>query len=319
MSKLFLYFSFLLLLATFTSCEKPKNDNVSTGYIDADYVYISAPTSAKISNIYVKKGLRIKTGDKLFALDSYKETAFLAANENLDKALQSYIADMKKGARPEDIKQWQYGSYAIKEMIILTNLLTEMYSFLSVKNAAADQYLWYARQLQYSFIAFSKAIDAHIDYMKLPDRPDKIAAFEMADNAVKSMVPYTKYQLQETIQLSPCDALVFDIFYRKGELPGAGKPVIMLLPDENLKTIFYVNASNIKKIKLGEKVKVYFSEASKDFIPAQITYISPNIQYTDPLIYSLKHNDKLIYMVEAKFAPDDKLSLHPGEVVSVEF
>ncbi|MEI6056838.1 MAG: HlyD family efflux transporter periplasmic adaptor subunit [Lentisphaerota bacterium] len=319
MSKLLLYFSFLLLILTFTSCEKAKNDNLSTGYIDADYVYISAPSSDKIKDLYVKKGSLIKAGDKLFELESYKATAFLGANENLDMALQNYIADMKKGARPEDIKQWQCGAYAIKEMIILTKLLTEMYSFLSVKNAAADQYFWYARQLQYSFIAFSKVIEAHIDYMKLPERPDKIAAFEMADNAIKSMIPYNKYQLQETTQLSPCNALVFDIFYRKGELVQAGKPVIMLLPDDNLKVVFYVNASNIKKIKLGENVKVYFSEESKEFIPAQINYISPNVQYTDPLIYSLKHNDKLIYMVEAKFAPEDKLSLHPGEVVSVEF
>ena len=319
MNKPFLFFIFSFGLLVFTSCEKAKNNNFSTGYIDADYVYISAPSSEKIKELYVKKGFSVKSGDKLFELESYKEKAFLGANENLDIALQNYIADMKKGARPEEIKQWQYAAESIKEIIVLTKLLTEMYSFLSNKNAAADQYFWYSRQAQYAFITLSKAIEAHIEYMKLPERPDKIAAFEMANNAVKSMVPYTQYQLQETIQTSPFDAVVFNIFYRKGELPGMGKPIIMLLPDENFKAVFYVNGTRADKIRLGDKVKVYFSEGSQDFIQAEVNYISPNVQYSDPLIYSLKQKDKLVYMLEAKFAPGDKLKLHPGEVISVEF
>lgn len=319
MSKFFLPFSYLLLSLPFTSCEKVKSDNLSTGYIDADYVYISAPASAKIREIYARKGSDIKTGDKLFELENYKETAFLGANENLDKSLKSYITDMRKGARPQDILQWQNALNSVKELIILAGLESKMYEFLSVRNAAADQYFWFARQIEYALMALSKAIEAHIEYMKLPERPDKITAFEMADNAVKSMIPYTKYQLQETTQISPCDAVVFDLFYRKGELVQAGKPVIMLLPDENFKAVFYVDAGNIKKITFGEKVKVYFSEESKDFILAEVNYISPNVQYTDPLIYSLKNNEKLIFMVEAKFATKDKLRLHPGEIVSVEF
>lgn len=319
MNKLFLFLSSTLLLLIFTSCERVKYDKLATGYIDADYVYISASATEKIREIYVQKGSAIKIGDKLFEMENYKETAFLGTNENLDNALQNYIIDIKKGARPQEILQWQNALNSIKELVILAGLQRKMYEFLSTRNAAADQYFWWARQSEYALTALSKAIETHIDYIQLPERPDKIAAFEMADNALKSMVPYTKYQLQETIQLSPCNATVFDIFYRKGELVQAGKPVIMLLPDDNLKAVFYVNASNIKRISLGDKVKVYFSEESKDFIQAQVNYISPNVQYTDPLIYSLKHNDKLIYMIEAKFSSSNKLKLHPGEVVSVEF
>lgn len=317
MNKLSLSFLPLLMILAVTSCEKAKKDNLSTGYIDADYVYISAPASEKIREVYVKKGATIKAGTKLFEQESYKQIAYLGVNENLDKALQSYIADMQKGARPQEIKQWQYASDAVKEMIILTKLLTKMYSFLSVKNAAADQYFWYARQAQYTFTALSQVIDAHIETMKLPQRPDKIEAFEMANNAVKSMIPYTKYQLQETTQFSPFDAVVFDIFYRKGELVPAGRPVIMLLVADNLKAVFYVDGANIDKVKLGNAVKVYFSD--EKFINAEVNYISPNVQYTDPLIYSLKNNKMLIYMVEAKFPPGDILKLHPGEVVSVEY
>lgn len=303
----------------FTACEKTKNESISSGYIDADYVYISAPSSAKIRKVYVNKGSSVKSADKLFDLENYKEAAYLGTNENLDRAMQSYIADMKKGARPQEILQWLNALNSIKELIILAGLEHKMYKFLSERNAAADQYFWWARQSEFALRALSKAVEAHIDYMKLPQRPDKIVAFEMANDAIKSMTPYSKYQLDETTQLAPCDATVFDIFYRKGEFVQTGKPIIMLLPDENFKVVFFVDGKSIKKVKLNEKVKVYFSEASNEFILARVNYVSPNVQYTDPLIYSLKNDDKLIYMVEAKFDPIDKLSLHPGEVVSVEF
>ena len=308
--------SFLLILLS--SCEKQKEENAATGYVDADYVYISAPSNDKIKEMYVLKGKEVKKGDKLFELESFKSSSMHEANKFMEQSLQSYINDMKKGARQEDIDEWRYGNNAIKEMVILFKLLSEMYQFLSVKNAAADQYYWISRQAQYSFLALSKAIEMHINKLNLPDRPDKIEAFEMAKNAVSSMLPYTQYQFSESVQFSPCDAIIFDIFYRKGELPGSGKPVIQLLPNENIKIVFYVNNTQVSKISLGNKVKVFTESENADFFGAEINYISPNIQYTDPLIYSLKNSEKLLFLVEAKISPSNKYKLHPGEVVRVE-
>ncbi len=317
MHKLLLLIFSLFILTFFSSCEKNNNEELASGYIDADYVYISASCSAKIKNLYTEKGFEVKVGDKLFEQESVKETAFLGTNENMDKALQYYVADMQKGARPQEIIQWQWTLDALKEFIIFAKLQNKMYEFLALKNAAAEQYHWLAKQGELGLTAFSKAVESHIAYMKLPERPDKIAAFEMADRSVKSMIPYTKYQLQETLQTSPCDAVVFDIFYWKGELVQEGKPVIMLLPKDKLKAVFYVKGSEIDKIKLGNTVKVHFGKGK--VIDAKVSYISQNIQYTDPLIYSLKNNEKLLYSVEAQFSPTDILKIHPGEVVSVEF
>ncbi|HBM16595.1 MAG TPA: hypothetical protein DD381_09685 [Lentisphaeria bacterium] len=319
MGKVSLFSFLLVLIILLTGCEKQPDDKTASGYIDADYVYISAPSSEKIIEMYAVKGSIIKTGDKLFEMDNHKSFSMHEANKFMDMALQSFVTDMKKGARQEQIDEWKYINYAVKEMIIFLKLETEMFRFLSEKQAAADQYWWFTRQMQYALIAISKAIDTHQKYIELGQREDKINAFEMADNAVKSMLPYTKYQFTEAVQFSPYDAIVFDIFYRKGELPGAGKPVIMLLPDENLKVVFYISGLKIDTIKLGEKVKVFLSRDKNNFIEGQVNYISQNIQYTDPLIYSLKNDKKLIYKIEAKINPKDKLKAHPGEVVSVEF
>lgn len=43
------------------------------------------------------------------------------------------------------------------------------------------------------------------------------------------------WDVQQTTIVSPVNAKVFDIIYRAGERPSAGKPIISLLPPENIK------------------------------------------------------------------------------------
>ena len=52
-------------------------------------------------------------------------------------------------------------------------------------------------------------------------------------------------------------------------------------------------------------------------VPATLTYISTEAEYTPPVIYSNETRSKLVYMVEARPAPDSKTKLNPGQPVSV--
>ena len=45
--------------------------------------------------------------------------------------------------------------------------------------------------------------------------------------------------------------------------------------------------------------------------------ISPNAEYTPPVIYSRQTSAKLVYRVEAYFSKDQLLAWHPGQPVSV--
>ena len=52
-----------------------------------------------------------------------------------------------------------------------------------------------------------------------------------------------------------------------------------------------------------------------DPVPVRIDYISPQAEYTPPVIYSRETRGKLVYMVEARPAPDAATRLHPGQPV----
>jgi HlyD family secretion protein len=49
----------------------------------------------------------------------------------------------------------------------------------------------------------------------------------------------------------------------------------------------------------------------------KVSFISPQAEYTPPVIYSQENRSKLVFMIEAVFDPDVAAKLHPGQPVDV--
>ena len=58
-------------------------------------------------------------------------------------------------------------------------------------------------------------------------------------------------------------------------------------------------------------------EARSDPIDGTVDYLSPEPEYTPPVLYNRDNRSKLVYMAEAVFAPAAAADLHPGQPVDV--
>ena len=112
--------------------------------------------------------------------------------------------------------------------------------------------------------------------------------------------------------------MVYDTLYRQGEWVAAGKPVLALLPPQNIKVRAFVPETRVGSIHYGESVWVAVDGVREPFI-GKVSYISPHAEYTPPVIYSKESRDKLVFMVEAVFDPTASANLHPGQPVDVQF
>jgi HlyD family secretion protein len=52
-------------------------------------------------------------------------------------------------------------------------------------------------------------------------------------------------------------------------------------------------------------------------VPARITFVSRQAEYTPPIIYSREQRSRLVFMVEARPQPADAARLKPGQPVDV--
>ena len=107
-----------------------------------------------------------------------------------------------------------------------------------------------------------------------------------------------------------------DTLYREGEWVPAGSPVVRMLPPENVKLRFFVPQSIAGGLKPGRNVSVS-CDGCAAAVPATVTYISSEPEYTPPVIYSNETRAKLVFMVEARPTAEDGSRLRPGQPVAV--
>lgn len=119
-------------------------------------------------------------------------------------------------------------------------------------------------------------------------------------------------------QSAPQSGLVYDTLFREGEWVAAGKPVVALLPPQNIKVRTFVPETWLGAIHPGDRVQV-FVDGAKELFAGKVSYISPRAEYTPPVIYSKESRQKLVYMIEVLFDSDTAAPLHPGQPVDVEF
>jgi len=134
----------------------------------------------------------------------------------------------------------------------------------------------------------------------------------------KQRLAQTDWSFVQKRQSAPQSGLVYDTLYRQGEWVAAGKPVVALLPPQNIKVRAFIPETRIGSIHYGEEIRVAVDGVRETFI-GKVSYISPRAEYTPPVIYSRETRDKLVIMVEAVFDPATAAQLHPGQPVDVEF
>lgn len=135
-------------------------------------------------------------------------------------------------------------------------------------------------------------------------------------DALKSQLIQTEWSLQQKTQYSPVDGYVFDTFYRKGEKVVENHPVLAILAPENINVLFYVPEKTLHQLNLGQTI-TFSCDSCQNKTSATIIYISPQAEYTPPVIYSKDTRDKLVYLIRAAMPINIAENFHPGQPIDV--
>ena len=92
--------------------------------------------------------------------------------------------------------------------------------------------------------------------------------------------------------------------------------VISMLPDGAVKLKVYVPEASFSSVAVGGHLAVR-CDGCPPGLRARISYVSPDPEFTPPVIYSLETRQKLVYLVEAR-PEGDASPLKPGQIVDVD-
>ena len=134
----------------------------------------------------------------------------------------------------------------------------------------------------------------------------------------RQRVTQAEWNFNQKRQAAPQAGLVYDTLFRQDEWVVARKPIVALLPPQNIKVRAFVPEARVGSIHYGDAVRVTVDGVPAPFL-GKVSYISPHAEYTPPVIYSRESRAKLVFMIESVFDPEVSANLHPGQPVDVEF
>lgn len=304
-----------LLACLATGCA-PKDRVEIQGYVEGEFIHVASPFAGMLEKLSVQRGAQVTENAPLYTLESVAErSARDEATRRLTQA-KATLEDAKKGRRPSEMESLEAQLKQSQAVMSLSERELARQERLARTGATSADDVDRARSALAQNRERVAQITADVKTAQLGLRSDQVAAAEAEVRARESALARAEWELAQKQQRAPKAGLVSDTLYREGEWVAAGQPVIVLLPPQNIKVRAFVPEQRIATVHAGDAAQVTVDGVDAPFT-GKVSYISPEAEFTPPVIYSRESRSKLVFMIELTFDPQTAEKLHPGQPVDV--
>lgn len=305
-------FPFLLCAFLLGCSESPEK--LFQGYAEGEFIHLASPQGGRLEELKVRRGTAVRKGDLLFVLETSPESQEVAEAEGALRRAVDTLNDLLKGERPTELAAVAARLAQARTRRDLSKQELDRREQLYAEGAISAEELDRARSALERDRSAVRELESELATARLGGRPDRIAAARADVAAAEARLGQARWRMAQKGRSAPAGGLVFDTLYEPGEFVPAGRPVVTLLPPENILVRFFVPEPLVGTLKIGQKVSITFDGAGRNY-PATISFISPQAEYTPPVIYSRQTRAKLVFRAEAR--PAEPAAFHPGQPVEV--
>jgi HlyD family secretion protein len=305
----------LLVLVVLAGCARHPADTYQ-GYVEGEFVYLASSQPGQLTRLAVARGQTVAADAPVFTLESQAEAEAVAQARQQLQSAQAQRADLLTGKRSAEIEviEAQRAQARADAMRAETQLARDeqQYQAGGIPKGQLDD----SRAAALAATAHVRELQGQLEVARLPGREAQIRAEEAQVKAAQAALAQAQWKLDQKSVRAPQAGLVFDTMYRSGEWVPAGSPVVRMLPPENVKVRLFVPESVVGALAPGRPVRIRCDGCGAD-VPAVLSFVSDQAEYTPPVIYSNETRAKLVFMVEARPQPADATRLRPGQPVEV--
>jgi HlyD family secretion protein len=286
------------------------------GYVEGEYVHVASPVGGRLERLLVQRGQTVEAKARLFELEADQETAAKRQADEQLKASQAQLADLRVGRRnPEvDVAKAQLAQALAAEQQAAQQLKRDEAQFevggiprAQLEDSRANHAIKAARV---------RELQGQLDVSRLPAREDQIRAQDAQVAAARAASSQSDWRLDQKHVSATQGGLIVDTLYREGEWVPPGSPVVRMLPPQNVKVRFFVPQAVAGGLKPGRTVALRCDGCEAE-VPATVSFIANEPEFTPPVIFSNETRAKLVFMVEARPSVENAVRLRPGQPVSV--
>ena len=287
------------------------------GYAEADFVKVGPTQPGLVTAVLVARGDAVAAGTLLLTQDDADDRAARdQASQQLAQA-EEQLTNLQQGAKPTEIQQAEANlADANATLLRATGDLAKGEAQLpagGVSRQSVDQ----LRADRMSAQAKVDGLKAALAQAHAPmGREGEIEAQRATVAAARAALAMAEWRLAQRRVVAPASGRVADVLARAGETMAAGEPVVSLLPPENIFVRFFAPEAALATLHQGDQVALA-CDACAAGLTATISFISPQAEYTPPLIYSESSKAKLVFLIEARPPREQAARFNPGQPVVV--
>jgi HlyD family secretion protein len=259
--------------------ETPPDDLVSgNGRIEANQVDIAAKSAGRVRDMPVREGDLVSVGQVLARLDITElqaQRARMVADQTAEEASVQVAISTVAQRRAE---------FALKEAN--HRRTHELVDTGYVSRQTLDQ-------AQSERDAAGAALDA---------AERNVTARQRSVQAARALVEQVDAQIGDTHLRSPVKGRVLYRLANPGEVVSAGGKILTLVDLSEIYMEIYLPAAQAMRVPIGSQARIQID--GTDFaIPAKVSFVSPEAQFTPKQVETRSERDKLVFRVKLRVPP----------------
>jgi HlyD family secretion protein len=285
------YFLLIILLVA-AACNNNDGRSDAYGNFESEPVLVSAEASGKLLMFTLEQGQTIEASAMVGIIDTTQAVLTkgqLNAQQEAVNAKKSTIQS-QVAVYEEQIKTLKINEARIREML---------------KDGASTQ-----KQLD-DITGQISVVEKQIAATKT-----QFTSVLKEIEVVEAQKKFVDEQYNHCFVKSPISGTILDTYAEQGEVTAAGKTLFKIADISQLILKVYVSGSQISSVKIGQQVEVLIDQNEKENqkLTGEVSWISPEAEFTPKIIQTKEERVKLVYAVKIRVKNDGRLKIGmPGE------
>jgi HlyD family secretion protein len=257
----------------------PEGIAKTNGRIEATEIDVSSKYAGRLESVMVDEGDEVKQGQAVARIDSPEYEAQLrTAQANVLVTQSTSASAQAKVAQAQADQLFAKGD-------------VERGKDLADKG-------WLSKQMY----------DQRVDRFNTDNAA--VEAAQKQRDAAKSLISAAEDEVErinsiitDLTLLSPCDGRVQYRIHRSGEVVDAGDRILQILDMKDVYMTIYLPAAQAGKLAIGDEARVIVDPYPDSVIPAHISFVATEAQFTPKTVETTAEREKLIFRVKLQIDP----------------
>lgn len=254
----------------------PEFVAVSNGRLEATEVDVAVKFSGRLTEVLPQEGDKVEAGVEVARLDT----------ASLEAQLRQARAELKRAQRDREytlaiVSQHESErEYADRELQRLLEL--------KQRNYTAEDQVDQSRTRARSALAALRASRI------------KVAETEAAIEAAQAQIDRIATDIEESVLKAPRRGRVLYRLAEPGEVLAAGGKVLTLLDLSDVFMVFFLPETVAGRVGIGNAVRIVFDAAPEYVIPARISFVASQAQFTPKQVETRSERERLVFRAKAQ-------------------